>query len=161
MKQSKPKDKEMNDALREYYEFQQRYGGCGRPFLFAVVMAVVLLLCSCRTVTEVVEVERVRTDTLYKTKTEKEYVYRHDSIHIREHGDTLFIDRTRILYKDRAVHDTVRETQRDSIPYPVPVTEYVERKLTWWQRTRMAIGDLSLIAILIAGAVVIIKKRTK
>lgn len=161
MKQSKPKEKEINDALREYYEFQQRYGDCGRPFLFAVVIAVMLLLSSCRTVTEVVEVERVRTDTLYKTKTEKEYVYRHDSIYIHEQDGNVTTDRTITIYKDRAVHDTVRETIRDSIPVPVPVPEYVERELTWWQRTRMVIGDLSLIAILVAGTVIIIKKRTR
>lgn len=151
----------MNDALREYYEFQQQYGGCGRPFLFAVVIVVMLLLTSCRTVTKVVEVERVRTDTVYKAKTEKEYVYRHDSIYIREHGDTMTIDRWHTVYKDRAVHDTVRELRHDSIPVPVPVPEYVPCPLTWWQQTRMTLGDLSLIALLITGAVIISKKRTR
>lgn len=37
-----------------------------------------------------------------------------------------------------------RDTIHDSIPYPVPVPEYVEKELTWWQKTRMYAGEALL-----------------
>lgn len=44
---------------------------------------------------------------------------------------------------------TVKETiYKDSIRYvpePYPVPEYVPRKLTWWQKTMMTIGKISII----------------
>lgn len=53
----------------------------------------------------------------------------YDSIYIRERGDTVYIDRWHTRYRDRLIaeHDTVRITQRDSIPYPVEVPVEVEK----------------------------------
>ena len=53
-------------------------------------------------------------------------------------------------------------TMVDSIPYPVPVpgpTEYVERKLTFFEQLLMRVGGLALIALLLWGVWKILKSR--
>ena len=45
--------------------------------------------------------------------------------------------------------DTVHEI--DSIPTPYPIDKFIEKQLTWWQRTQMYAGDV-LLLILLGGA---------
>ncbi|MDR1160784.1 MAG: hypothetical protein LBK45_00440 [Tannerellaceae bacterium] len=54
-----------------------------------------------------------------------------------------------------------RET-RDSIPVPYEVKVYVykEKSLTWWQHTRMTIGSISIILIVIAIGYFVFKKKS-
>lgn len=42
-------------------------------------------------------------------------VYIHDSIYIREGGDTVYMTRWRTKWRDRIVYDTVHEHTRDTI----------------------------------------------
>ena len=119
-----------------------------RVFLFAVLAA--LLLSSCRTV-EYVKVPEVRTDTLIITKQQRDSIWMHDSVHVRDKGDTVLIDRWRTKYIYKQVTDTTYISKVDSIPVPYPVTEYVEKKLNLWQRLRLHLGNIML--ALMGGAV--------
>lgn len=47
-------------------------------------------------------------------------------------------------------NSSVKENKSDSIPVPYPVTKYVEKKLSWWQKTIMKVGYVGLVAIVIA-----------
>jgi hypothetical protein len=100
-----------------------------------------------------VEVERVRVDTTYITKWQKDSVWLHDSIYVTERGDTVKIERWHTKYVEKQVHDTTYVATHDTIPqpYPIETIKMVEKELSWWQKLRLWIGNIGLLAIL--GAV--------
>ena len=117
--------------------------------VWMVILFVLALLASCRQV-EYVTVEKVRTDTTYITKWQKDSVWLHDSIHIKERGDTVMIERWHTQWRDRLRVDTIYQATHDTIPqpYPVEVIKEVPAELSWWQRLRLWIGNIGLMAIL-------------
>lgn len=122
----------------------------------AIAIVLLLLFGSCRSI-KYVPVETVRTDSLYLTVHERDSIHIKDFIYIREKGDTVFVERWRTQYRDRGRTDTlyvdrVREVQ---VPYPV------EKELTWWQKTKIELGELSIGIILVLLIVVIwlVKKK--
>lgn len=119
-----------------------------KKLLFA---ALVLILAGCKTQERIVTVEKVRTDTTYITKQLRDSIWLHDSIYMRDRGDTILIERWHTRYQERQVHDTLYQSRVDSIPVPYPVTEYVEKQLNWWQKTRIHCGE-ALLALLLAAA---------
>ena len=127
----------------------------------ALAAVCALLLTSCKTRERVVMVETTRTDTTYITKHQRDSIWLHDSIFVSEKqkGDTVYMlqERWHTRYVDRATHDTIYHLLTDSVPVPYPVTEYVEKQLSKWQRLRMRGGD-ALFAILGIGIVFAILK---
>ena len=119
--------------------------------VWMVVLFVLALLSSCKQV-EYVTVEKVRTDTTYITKWQKDSVWLHDSIHIKEKGDTVMIERWHTQWRDRLRVDTIYQATHDTVPHPYPVEVEVPAELTWWQRLRMQLGGALL--LLLAGGVV-------
>ena len=115
--------------------------------VWMVILFVLALLASCR---QVEYVTVVRTDTTYITKWQKDSVWLHDSIHIRERGDTVMIERWHTQWRDRLRVDTIYQATHDTIPDPFPVEtiKEVPAKLSWWQRLRIWIGNIGLLAIL-------------
>ena len=120
--------------------------------IWLAFLIAISLLASCKQV-EYVTVEKVRTDTTYITKWQKDSVWLHDSIHIRERGDTVMIERWHTQWRDRLRVDTIYQATHDTIPqpYPIETIKMVEKELSWWQRLRLWIGNIGLLAIL--GAV--------
>lgn len=116
------------------------------------VLATLLLLVvwSCRT-TEYVPVEVVRSDTTYINKVQQDSIYQLDSIYILDRGDTVLITKTKYLYKDRVVHDTVYRSRIDSIQVPYPV----EQQLTRWEQFRMDVGGWAIGTVIIIILIVI------
>lgn len=53
-------------------------------------------------------------------------VHVHDSIYVREAGDTVFIDRWHTRWRDRTVHDTVKEHSTDTVVLTETVEKLVE-----------------------------------
>ena len=117
--------------------------------VWMVILFVLALLASCRQV-EYVTVEKVRIDTTYITKWQKDSVWLHDSIHIKERGDTVMIERWHTQWRDRLRVDTIYRETHDTIPqpYPVETIKMVEKELSWWQRLRLWIGNIGLLGIL-------------
>lgn len=116
--------------------------------VWMVILFVLALLASCRQV-EYVTVEKVRTDTTYITKWQKDSVWLHDSIHVKEKGDTVMIERWHTQWRDRMRVDTIYQATHDTIPqpYPVETIKMVEKDLNWWQRLRLWIGNIGLLGI--------------
>ena len=114
-------------------------------FLAVVVMAVV---CSC-TKTEYITVERVTHDTTYVAKHQRDSIWLHDSIRVSEKGDTIRIERWHKKFVERDVHDTLFQAKSDTIPQPYPVTEYVEKPLSWWQKWLIWIGIIALMVVIV------------
>jgi len=143
--------------------------------MLAVVVMAVLLLLGCKNV-ELVPVETVHTehhwhtdsihqsDTIIKeTQTtimqlDSEAMARY-GIHLRA-AERAWLVRTaeleqRIseLAKMTATHDTIHDTIPK--PYPVPVFDQGGSSggLTWWQQTRMHVGGIVMLVLLIWGFV--------
>ena len=144
---------DMPEVPREDYDEEKSdkaYKGCFWSLVLSIVTFVivsVLLLTSCTT-TKVVEVERVRTDTTYITKWQRDSVWLHDSIRVREKGDSVWVERWHTQWRDRLRVDTVYRATHDTIPAPYPETEYVEKELSWWQKLRLRLGNIVLLALL-------------
>lgn len=125
------------------------------------ILATLLLLAvwSCR-ITEYVPVEVVKTDTTYINKVQRDSIYQLDSIYILDRGDTVLITKTKYLYRDKLVHDTVYRSRVDSIQTPYPV----ERQLTRWEQFRLdvggwAIGTVIIVILIVVGYIIYKLKR--
>lgn len=121
--------------------------------LFAVVM-LALMMCSCKTVEYVPVVEKeVRHDSIYFTKVQRDSVWLHDSISVKEKGDTIKIEKWHTKYIEREVHDTLYRAKTDSVPVPYEVIKEVQAELSWWQTARIYLANILLYAILIFGII--------
>ena len=124
-----------------------------------LIILVAVLLVGCKTKERVVTVEKVRTDTTYITKHQRDSVWLHDSIHVTEKGDTIRIERWHTKYVEKATHDTLYQATHDTIPQPYPVEKLVERELSWWQQTRMHLGEALLALAGIAVVVFVVRRK--
>ena len=128
---------------------------------FLLIIAFLLLFASCTT-TKYVPVVEHRTDTLRLSRNILDSIYVHDSIRVREKGDTVIVERWHTRYREKLAHDTIYKSRVDSIPAPYPVEKKVEKELTWWQQTRLHLANVVL--WLLGAAVVwwiggVIRKR--
>lgn len=122
----------------------------------AVGIALLLLFGSCRSI-RYVPVETIRTDSVFMSNVRIDSVYVQDSILIKEKGDTLTTIRYKLVYRYKHITDTLFITKNDSVQVPYPV----EKELTWWQKTKLELGEFSIGIILILLIVVIwlVKKK--
>lgn len=118
--------------------------------VLVIILGLLVLwaLCSC-TKTEYITVEKVRTDTTYINKVQRDSIYLHDSTFVKVAGDTVWIERWHTKWQNHLEHDTVYKARTDSVPVPYPVTKYVEKKLSWFQKTLIGVGILSIMALVI------------
>lgn len=103
---------------------------------------------SCRSI-KYVPIETIKHDSVYITQHQKDSIYIHDSIYHKEKGDTVLIEKWHTRYVEHQVRDTLIQIQRDTIPQPYPYEVEVPAQLSWWQKTRMHIGEISLVALLV------------
>ena len=102
-------------------------------------------------------------ESIYRRETSADSVIDRskETVVIKENGDTARHDRERIVYVSShrekelehklAQRDSVIDALRlqlesvesDSIPIPYPV----EKKLTWWQQTKMDFGGVAIVAL--------------
>lgn len=116
------------------------------------VLATLLLLAvwSCRT-TEYVPVEVIKSDTTYINKVQRDSIYQMDSIYIVDRGDTVLITKTKYLYRDKLVRDTVYRSRVDSIQVPYPV----EQQFTRWEQIRLDVGGWAIASVIIIILIII------
>lgn len=119
-----------------------------------------LLLAGCGS-TKYVTVAEHHTDTLRQVTVRYDSVMVHDSIHITEKGDTVRIERWHTQWRDRWHTDTIYQSRRDSVPYPVEVVKEVPAQLTWWQQTRLHLANILLCLLGIGGVAVFVKWKLK
>lgn len=126
---------------------ERAYRGIGFCLILLGVLLMLMLATSCRSV-RYVEVPVVSHDTTCITVHQRDSIRLHDSVWIRERGDTVRIEHWHTEYRERTLHDTLYYTRTDTIPQPYPVEVEVEKPLTWWQLTRMHAGDVLLVLLL-------------
>lgn len=154
------KDKELLPDTEQGHtdkELEASYRGCFFSAIGIVVLAIIALLLSSCTTTKYVEVPVVKTDTLIVTDHQRDSVYLHDSITIKQQGDTIWVQEWHTKYKLREVHDTTIVATHDTIAKPYPIIEYEEKPLSWWQRTIQYLGYIALAAIALGIVLLIIK----
>ena len=125
----------------------------GLPVAVLVVAALfglLTLFAGCRSV-EYVPVETVSRDTVAVVQVRADTFIRTDSIHVKEKGDTMWVERYRTVWRDRRVADTVFASRTDSVQVPVPV----EKPLTRWQQFRLNVGGYAIFALAGAAAFLI------
>ncbi|TGY70923.1 hypothetical protein E5339_08300 [Phocaeicola sartorii] len=122
----------------------------------AVGIALLLLFGSCRSI-RYVPVETIRTDSLYLSVHEHDSIHIKDSVYVKEKGDSVIVDRWHTVYRDRIIHDTIYVEKEKEVMVPYPV----EKELTWWQKTKLELGEFSIGVILVLLIVVIwlVKKK--
>ena len=115
-----------------------------------LLIAAVAMLTGCKH-TEYVTIDRLRTDTLYQTKVERDSIVWRDSIFVREFakGETIHVETTRWLtrYRDRLRTDTVYRSKVDSVMKEV--VREVPAQLTRWQRFRVNFGTAAMLIALL------------
>lgn len=113
-------------------------------WMIAVLMVAFILigLGACRSV-QYVPVESVRHDSVVTILHQRDSIYQHDSVYIKEKADTLLIERWHTRWRDRVSHDTLYISKTDTIRVPVPV----ERRLSKSERTYITIGKWSVGAV--------------
>lgn len=129
---------------------EKSYKGCWWSllgFIATMVLFAVTALTSCTT-TKVVTVEKVRNDTTIITKWQKDSVWLHDSVTVREKGDTMLIEKWHTKFVESIKHDTTYLAKNDTIPQPYPVEKKVPAELSWWQRLRIILGNFVILAII-------------
>ena len=103
---------------------------------------------SCRSI-KYVPIETIKNDSVYITQHQKDSIYIHDSIYQKEKGDTVLIEKWHTKYIEKQVRDTLIQIERDTIPQPYPYEVEVPAQLSWWQKTRMRMGEIALVALLV------------
>lgn len=131
-------------------DFMKLEGG-----LVVILALLVLLACcmtSCKSI-EYVPVIEHKTDTVIQTKVQKDSLFLHDSVYVKEKGDSVLIERWHTKYITRERHDTTYISKTDTVPQPYPVTKYVEKQLSKPQKGLMTLCILSLMALVIFLAI--------
>lgn len=118
-----------------------------------ISVALITLFCGCKTVTKVVEVEKVRTDTTYITKHQRDSIHVHDSVYLHEYtkGDTVYIEkvRWRTDIKEKLRIDTIYMSKTDTVK--VAKTETVIQQESKWKRLGKMIGQMLVMLMILFG----------
>ena len=136
--------------------------GCIGVVLYMLIVFMVglmlIALGACKSV-KYVPVETIKYDSIYITQHQRDSIYLHDSIFHKEKGDTILIEKWHTKYIEKQVHDILIQIERDTIPQPYPYEVEVPARLSWWQKTRMHVGEVTLIALLAIGGYWFVRKR--
>ena len=164
-------EEQKREMAKAWCEFHQRMmlsnSGCGPMVLAAVVVVVVLaLMTGCKHV-EYVAVPQQHTehhwhtDSVHTTDsviTEKETtIMQLDSAEMAKYGIQLknaeraWLVKTKEL--ERQIQQLMQLTQtkdsvHDTVPVPYPVIREVNKELSSWERLRMNVGTIAIIAFL-------------
>ena len=133
-----------------------------------------LLLTSCvatkRTTTKTHEREYNSTqhlDSLFTSTLSRDSIYIHDSIYVREKGDTLYKYVEKIRYKYITRQDTITRytlkvdtVYRDSGRVEVHERpEYVEKPVKWYNKGFMWLGRMCCIAAILWALFLYLKRK--
>lgn len=106
-----------------------------KPVLYALAILTLLTVYGCASTHPVTQtVERVSRDTIYINTLQQDSIYIFKDRLIDRSRDTVYLKDVSVEYRYKFLHDTLRVTQRDTIPVEVTVTELkeIQRPLTWF-----------------------------
>lgn len=116
-----------------------------KRIILLLILIEAFFLVGCKKI-EYVYVPKVQTLTRDSIVTKLQ----HDSIFIKvtekQKNDTIYRDS--IVYNFVFRNDTIKVNRTDSIPYPVEVPKYIEKKLNGYQRTMISLGWTLILLII-------------
>lgn len=112
-----------------------------------LIVAVVITMCSC-TRTIYVPQFSVERDSIYLHTHSRDSIWIHDSVTIKEKGDTIRIEKWRTKYVEKLVTDTAYIERTDTIVQAYPV----EKPLSTMQRAWIKLGKIC--TTLFMGAII-------
>lgn len=168
------------DPYKGMTDDERMKAGCLQGAALIVTVIVAMLLCallgSCTT-TKYVPVTEMRTEHHWhtdsvrerdSTHTERETVIRElDSTAMARYGIQMQANQRAWLVLQREMENrlreleyklAVRDTVRDSIPYPVEVVKEVPAQLSSWQQTRLHFAN-TLLYLLAVVAIIYVGKK--
>lgn len=108
-----------------------------------------------------------RLDSLYRSFWQRDSMYRRDSIHIYEKGDTVtkYVEktmykwrtRTDTVRRDRLIVDTLYIERTDSVTVEKPV--YIEKPVKWYNQGFMWLGKMCCIALILWALFLYLKRK--
>lgn len=129
----------------------------GRPprWWLAMLVLLIALLTSCRSaqlpISTDLPPQTSTTHIEYRDRLMHDTTYVHDSIFIRDKGDTVYVTRWRDKYTERIQVDTCYTQRTDTIKLVKSV--YVKQPLSRWEQTELTIGRFTLWFILVVAIV--------
>lgn len=136
---------------RRLKSLEKSYKCCFFSLVCMALMLFVLLFTGCKSI-EYIPVETVRTDTIIESRLVYDSIHVHDSVLVKEKGDTVLIEHWHTKIADRWRTDTIYRSRTDSIQVPYPV----EKKLTKWQSFCIDYGKFTLGATVLLLAFIIV-----
>ena len=156
------------DPYKGMSDNERMKAGCLQLLIMVGAFIVALLICalfgSCTT-TKYVPVPEYHTDTVRIVQHQRDSIYLSDSIYVSDfvRDDTIYksIERWRTKYIERMSHDTLYQSKRDSITYPVEVIKEVPAKLTPWQQFRISLANILMYLAVIVAVIYIGRRHLK
>jgi len=134
-----------------------------KKIMFLLFILVALVSCKTKQLIPGTSVDHTSTNTDHSIKHDSIYIYKSDSIYVRQKGDTVFYTHYKTLYTDRWHTKTDSINNTDTLKIKTTVCINVEKKLTWLQSAEIWIGKifllLAFLALLFFGAKYFLKLR--
>ena len=171
------------DPYKGMTDNERMWAACVHVACYVIAIVIMLLLCallgSCTT-TEYVTVPEVHehwhhsTDTIHQTDSiidrQTTTIREVDSATMAQYGIQLkdmqraWLIETNRLQRElselmQSHADTIYERDSIPVPYPVEVVKEVAAELTWWQQTRMGVGGIVILGLIIFVAAKIIRRK--
>lgn len=118
----------------------------GKPpvwwYMALTALVAILLLSGCKEIQYLPQETKVETKIEYRDRIQRDTCYVHDSCFIQAHGDTIFVDRYKYIYKEKIRLDTAYICNVDTITILKPIE--IEKKLSRWDGFKIKVGGYSL-----------------
>lgn len=114
---------------------QEPRGGWWVPLALILTTGLLFFIAGCSP--RIVEHITVQRDTVRIVKVDSIYNYQHDSVFVRERGDTVYKYVEHIRYRDRVKVDTFVRVKVDSVAVERIKEVQVEQPLSWWKRAQI------------------------
>ena len=111
----------------------------------ALLILAILITASCSL--RIIEHVTVQRDTVRVVKVDSVWNYQHDSIYVREKGDTVYQYVEHIRYRDRVKVDTFIRVKVDSVAVERIKEVKIDKPLSWWQSFKIGAFPWLLLAL--------------
>ena len=112
-------------------------------------------------------VNTLRLDSLFRSAMQRDSIYVHDSIYVREKGDTVtkYVEKVRYqyktltdtIYRNISQRDTVYIERTDSVVVEKPC--YIEKRLKWYESGFLWLGKMCCIAAILWALFLYLKRK--